>query len=155
MKKKFTYALLVLVIILWGAIFYRLLSNEAPIPVPTAMKPAVTPLEEDSLANYELIADYRDPFFEGQEIAAVRQKESQTEDFLPIETPEVYVEPIPVRYGGVIQNSSNNKVIVILNIEGKDVMFTDGETHHEVTFLKNFDSYVQILYHGKIETIYK
>ena len=154
MKKQLTYVLLILVFILWGAIFYRLLSDETPETANVAKRIIDSIPVNDTVANYELIADYRDPFFEGKDIVVTTETPLE-DNYLPTETLETYTEPVPISYVGIIQNPSNNKQIIILNIEGKDVMFSDGETRQNVTFLKNFDSYVQILYHHKIETIYK
>lgn len=153
MKKKLTSGLLIAVILLWSVILYRLFIHKSKAPPVLKTTTESVPIIMDTVTDYELIADYRDPFFKKN----ARDKSIGVKE-MPIEPPatlNTIAAPIPVRFGGIIQNSATDEQIVILNIDGKDVMFADGATYQDVTFLRNFDTYVQILYHGKTEKIYK
>ena len=152
MKKKLTAGLLVIVILIWGIIIYRLFTHQTAIYPAEAGAVYATPPANDTNRNYALIADYRDPFFDPLEAPA----ENLSEDLEPhVEGISVPVVPVPITYGGVIQNPATHEQVVILNIEGRDIMFTSGSSYQNVTFLKNYDTYIQILYNGKKETIYK
>jgi len=155
MKRKFTYLLLVIVIIIWGVIFYRLFflrtKSERVIINLTEQKPHMKITSEP----YELIADYRDPFFEQRVVKHVPPiliANHSIEPHLPLKG---QVEILPLKFVGLIQNPSTKKQITLINFEGKDFMMGKGDTKNGVTLLEISADSIKVKYQGTTKIFYK
>lgn len=153
MKRKFTYLLLLFVILIWGVVFNRLFFSKDE-PKTISVKTAQTIPQKIAAPTYELIADYQDPFFERKSIKKAP---------VPVvsQVMETYVEPEeqitipPLKYIGLIQNPTTKKQIILINFEGKDLMLAQGETKNGIILLETTDEYIKVQYSGIIKFIYK
>lgn len=111
-NKKMTYLLLVLTVLLWGGVVYRIVSytgNDSPIP-QSAVK-EVSMSRADTL-DFSLKLDYRDPFLNTgrkQEVAGLRKGSNRVMS-KPVPEPPVF------KYKGLIRNKKN--IYAVIESEG-------------------------------------
>ncbi|MGK6353198.1 hypothetical protein [Parapedobacter sp. DT-150] len=153
MNKKLTYPLLVLVLILWGVIFYRIFSGwsdeESAMPLPQRLAERVAP---ERPVDDSLLLDYRDPFLDNVD----GETPMMTEDSLAMayeyveETP--YVDWSQVQYLGSV-NSTGGKAVALVSINGKEYMLKPGETVDGYTLVGQVGSSIAVRYQGQVGTI--
>lgn len=111
-NKKMTYLLLVLTVLLWGGVVYRIVSytgNDSPIP-KNSVKEASMP-RADTL-DFSLKLDYRDPFLntgQKQEVAGLRKVSHR------VMSKSVPVPPV-FKYKGLIRNKK--KIYAVIESDG-------------------------------------
>lgn len=162
-NRKATYALGFAVLVVWGLILYRVFHNDDEgegrgfSAVPTAAPKEV-------LNDYSTMPDtallrlnYRDPFGSGSmppdtshplannltifhPISALPSKPFQTDWGF-------------IRYSGFVRNPKNKCLIAMVNIRGKDMMMSEGETVEEVRLVKNLQDSVRVWYKGQSKII--
>lgn len=111
-NKKMTYLLLVLTVLLWGGVVYRIVSytgNDSPIPQNSVKESSMS--RADTL-DFSLKLDYRDPFLNTgrkQEVAGLRKVSNR-----------VMSKSVPVlpafKYKGLIRNKK--KIYAVIDSDG-------------------------------------
>lgn len=151
-KKKITYPLLLVVLLIWGAIFYRLFFPSADHQLPIPQSDDVAVLKHKS-APYEreektLLGNYADPFMRKEERIADEQVYVEVEraEHVPVE--EFYVDWSGIEYVGEISNAATKRNIIIVRIHGKEHMMTVGQTQQELTILRNAPDALLLQYQG-------
>ncbi len=138
-KKATTYLLLILCVVVWGTIgwkVYAALQENTPIPVPP-VKVAVAP-KKDTIS---LLLNYRDPFLGGYPKHKATVEKTVTE---PAVHREVYAAPpqeeiVPdFQYKGVIRFGKMTQAIV--NRNGESLMLKANETVGEFSVVQITDS---------------
>ncbi|MFC3197342.1 hypothetical protein ACFOET_06935 [Parapedobacter deserti] len=153
MKKKLTYPLLALVILLWGVIFHRLFSGlgDRAEPRTTRMEPAKRPAAEPHVDD-TLLLDYRDPF-----LGAPDDEVAATEEYLPMDNgyPEEipYVDWSQVRYYGLVSGHGAGKTVALVHINGRDYMLKPGESVDGFTLLGSMTNTVKMSHQGQVASI--
>lgn len=133
-NKGLTYALLIVVGLIWYNVFFRVKSNlfgeeEAFIPAPSNIQ-SIASIRRDTFA---LKASYRDPF-SGVPLQAA-----------PVAGPEMPVERLPpppprqdvwpqITYYGQVKKTGSKEPLAILNVDGMQFYLRHGESI--------FDNYV-------------
>lgn len=155
MKKKLTFPLVALVLLLWGAIFYRIFSGlgeeGGSVPLAAVIRPK-EPIAE-RIKDDSLLLDYRDPFLERADEGPAPEG-----DTLLMAGYE-YVEEIPyidwsqVLYFGSVNNSSGRKAVALVNINGKEYMLKAGETVDGYTLVGRVGNSIAVSYQGQVATI--
>ena len=111
-NKKMTYLLLVLTVLLWGGVVYRIVSytgNDSPIPQNSVKEVSMS--RADTL-DFSLKLDYRDPFLNTgrkQEVAGLRKVSNRVMS-KPVPVPPVF------KYKGLIRNKKN--IYAVIESEG-------------------------------------
>lgn len=154
MKKKLTIPLLILVLLLWGAIFYRIFSGpgeggNAPVVAATPAKVAVAERAVDD----SLLLDYRDPF-----LGHMGALPAMAEDTLMMEEYE-YVEEVPyidwsqVQYFGSVDGGREGKAVALVGVGGREYMMKPGETVEGYTLVGAVGNSIVLNYQGQTGTI--
>ncbi|SDQ01677.1 hypothetical protein SAMN05428975_5928 [Mucilaginibacter sp. OK268] len=156
-NKKIVYLLILLVVIVWGMVIYRIYAavsdNSEPVIAPvTKIK---EPYDDYGIAKdtSRLQAKYRDPFglAPTKDTAAVSPSKSIHRS-IPL-TVSPGINWAAISYMGYIQNPGSKKIIAIMHINGKEVMMTEGENNEQVKLLKNLRDSIKISYHGQTKFI--
>lgn len=158
-KKTINYILGFAVLLIWGLIFYKIVSavwgDDEPLPVTTA------PQTEKAYNDFEFKKDttklnlhYRDPF----KLSSVHTADTTKRQ--PVTRARIIPAPAPVRidwsfikYSGYIANPVTKKIISILTINGKSAMLREGESAGQVKLLKNLRDSVKISFKNKTQYI--
>ncbi|SES29596.1 hypothetical protein [Pedobacter rhizosphaerae] len=153
-NKKVTYLLIFCVLAVWGIIFYRVYAGineeESLAPLVKSTKPVYFKEVDHAHDRFVLQFDYADPF--ADEPAVPEIPVAKAVDVTP--TPNYMVPAMAkpqvnwtgILYVGQIFNPTTKKRIVIININGKESMLTQGESAHGLKLLKNAGDSVKVLY---------
>lgn len=126
-NKGVTYALLIVVGLIWYNVFFRVKSNlfgeeEGFVSRENPIKP-IASLERDT---FVLKANYRDPFG-GQVVRPPVDPKPETDPVVQIPRP-VYQEPWPqIVYYGQIKKTGSKTPLAILKIDGMQFYLRTGE----------------------------
>lgn len=160
-NKNFFYLLILAVSVVWGIIFYRIFLTLPSRPEPfvqtsrpvggTDYRPAV------SYDTVSLDLNYRDPFLGTDPAAATDAVNAEP---LPGEavSPAGKKPPInwtAIRYSGYIINPLNREPVSIIIVDGREQMFSEGETISGLKLVRNYGDSVKVLYrdHSKFITL--
>jgi hypothetical protein len=145
-NKKVVYALLILALVVWGIIFYRVgttLSKDKPAAVAVNKAPVLAK-QDTGPEDFKIVADYRDPFLG----TAVREREKKKVVVKPVQkkAPVSTIQWPQIKLGGIIRTQSKQP-LALVTINGKENIVKEKETILEVTLSK--------VYHDSAEFIYK
>lgn len=127
-NKGVTYALLVVVALIWYNVFFRVKSNlfgeeAAFTPTATAV-PSVASIHRDT---FSLKANYRDPF--SGVAAYVETPNPQPQEHVAPQPVMVYEEPWPqIVYYGQVKKTDSKTPLAILKIDGMQFYLRNGES---------------------------
>ncbi|RKR84470.1 hypothetical protein BDD43_4708 [Mucilaginibacter gracilis] len=150
-NKKLTYFLGFLVVTIWGLIIVKLFKaiNGDDEPLAIATRPAM----KTSLADYaipkdttHLLLNYRDPFSEKKAEPVEKATDEPSHKIIVPQKPAINWNNI--RYSGYIHNAGSKKLIAMVNVNGKELMLSEGETAEQVKLIKNMKDSIKILYQG-------
>ncbi len=155
MKKKLNYPLLALVLLLWGAIFYRVFSGlkeDQPITPARNATPHVKTVKEHR-PSAGLLLDYRDPFlgsgvdeaYEGADEYSYMEG-----DYLEAEP---YVDWSMITFYGAITSDSGAKTVALVRINGQEYLLKLGETVEGFTLLGKKGNSITVRHQGQVGTI--
>ena len=152
MKKKLTIPLLVLALVLWGAILYRLLTGggetalSAVTVQPTAPKVAVV---EKPKAD-SLLLNYQDPFLAEAKTAIepVEEGSFEADDAYVEETP--YIDWSQVQYLGSV---TGGEVVALVMINGQEYMLKEGDAAEGYTLMGVVGNSIAVRYEGQVGTV--
>ncbi len=160
-NKKATYALGFAVLVVWGLILYRIFHTDVE-ERGFGAAPAAAPKEV--LNDYSITPDtarlrlnYRDPFGSGSTLPdTAHHLANHLTIFHPV--PAFSLKPVQtdwafIRYSGFVRNPKNKRLIAMVNIRGKDMMMSEGETADEVRLVKNLQDSVRVWYKGQSKII--
>lgn len=164
-NKKATLFLCLLVLIVWGAIFFKILnssdrnSNNRNI----SFKVKTGDYNDYSVIDtFKLILNYRDPFGLSNIPTEISDSKNQMYSRPKIKASvgiknEYQLKPtLPesfIKYSGYIRNADSKKLLAILNINGKEVMMAEGQTYEDVKLIKNLRESLKVLIKGKTKII--
>lgn len=155
MKKKLTLPLLLLVLLIWGWIFYKIIqATEEPIlPTPVLAaekKPTPKANLTDTVTSFKPKGDYRDPFLSNVPVEEPEMIETgeAVENYNP-PAQEAYIDWAMIKYLGEVKNPKTNKSVILMRMNEKDFMIKVGETREGITLLQNTATYIKIKYQGQ------
>lgn len=151
MKKEYkTYALLSVVLIVWGLIGFRLVkainpSGEAQMNEVITEKFSPKTIAERE--TFDIIADYRDPF-----LGTIKSKETVVQKKIsrPVK------KDIPkknITYTGFIIDQGSNDKLFFVTIDGQQHMVGIKNTVNGVTLIDGTKSFIKVSYFGISEKI--
>ncbi len=157
------YLLLILVIVLWAMIFYRIFFKEED-GLPLKLSNDKTMVEEEVFKDtFSLNLNYKDPFLKysytennetlEQEVT-VKRVESKP---IPILVKEVEKEVVwpSIKYGGLIKNSNTGKQVIVLSFNNKESIYSIGDQYNGIKIRKIYKDSVVLEYNNKFRTIKK
>jgi hypothetical protein len=152
-SKKVNYLLGLLVLLIWGAIIYRVVAalsdDREPLPAPETRVREAYDDHALSKDTAQLRSGYRDPFGQAKprDSAVVPVKRLIAPGpARPVVQPGINWSMI--NYRGYIRNPGSRKLIAILTVNGKAVMLAEGESSGPVKLLRNLRDSIQINYQG-------
>ncbi len=153
-NKKLQWVLLPLVLLIWGAVGYKLYSGvqgeELP-PVKKVSREQVLTVEEDSL-EYVLSLNYPDPFLKNsRSLRSSVKTTTTTSKPKPEAKVKVTVKPTPVRwpdvaYKGQIEKRANEQALYIIEIDKVVYFMHKGMQQAKLTLLEVYPDSVQMQY---------
>jgi hypothetical protein len=122
-KKQLTYLLLLVVVGIWGYIFYKFFNDTQPtINQFDRIETKPISISIDSTEySFSLIKKYRDPFLGSFGVVRAKMKKIP----IPI-VPKVVVFP-PIVYNGIVTSHENKKKIGLLIVKGQSHMVQVNE----------------------------
>jgi hypothetical protein len=162
-NKVLTYALGLLVAGVWGMIIYRIAGaasggdDEVTTPVSYAKKAA---LEDYALPvdTVRLMLNYRDPFSDPkQEPVEIPVSKLVTHSVAKVPNNIGPIKPSInwniIKYAGYIKNPNTKKLVAMMNINGKEVLLSEGESAEQVKLVQNLRDSVKVSYMGTTKFI--
>jgi len=164
-NKYLKYALIAGAIFVWGAIIVRVVGGMSgpslPVPQPVRQQIAAVQIAADSFVLY---ADYPDPFLpEPDSVDDIELKKTNAGAYPAVPPPVIAAPAIAtppalksfIQYVGIIANPEKKLQIVILSINGKEVLLRQKERKEGVLVKKISRDKVSIEYKGRQADIEK
>ncbi|MBB2145793.1 hypothetical protein GM921_09865 [Pedobacter sp. LMG 31464] len=152
-NKKVMYGLLVVVVIVWGIIGYRVFMASGSQELPP-VQAALPKREYVQLINHEndtvnLDLAYRDPFSvaNGDFIAEAAGNAVGLKNPAPaLLMPRTGVNWSTIQYMGYITNPDTKLKVVLISLNGKDLMLAEGQSLNGLRLIKYTGDSVKIEY---------
>jgi hypothetical protein len=157
-KKKLTYFLLAVTVVIWGLIFIRIFDSvdtEAE-EMPAAVNTKNTPMSTSAVPDtFSLLANYRDPFLGNSSHHGIQPDKPTVK---PKDVLKVVAPPLPpkalvdwsvITYLGLINNPKTNKSIALINLKGREYMVAEGESIEEIKIIKNLKDSLLVTYQAE------
>jgi hypothetical protein len=164
-NKKLIYILLPLVIIVWGAIVYKIMANylEDDSFDIISEKDDATSLKINNVDTFSLLLNYSDPFLKEGVLATTTQATDYSQT-IPVKQSTTSIKekkdntpvtwPVVV-YCGLIKNKESNKSCSIFKICGTEHIMNAGDTYSDVTLLLVYKDSAIVQYKNIKKTIFK
>jgi hypothetical protein len=155
-SKKLVYALLILALIIWGVIIYRVvttLKKDKPALLPVNKKQVIIK-NETGAKDFEIVADYRDPFLGTQvrkEIAKINTTAKPKQKMIPVSN----LQWPQIKFGGIIKNQQSKHPLALVTINGKEKIIKEKETVLELTLSKIYRDSAEFIYKNEKRIIRK
>ncbi|MFL5763635.1 MAG: hypothetical protein ACJ77K_06805 [Bacteroidia bacterium] len=157
-NKKLTYALLPLVVLVWGMIIYRIMNVSGP-DLPADNKIVYQEkMPATAGDSFSISANYRDPF----NAPVVRYLNAHPGN-LPNPVPVVQkkaAQPASnswpkVAYNGTIRNQQSKKELAMVEIDGQNNFMKQGDRLREIQLLKISRDSILVCFGKEKKVIYK
>jgi type II secretory pathway component PulC len=141
-SKKSLYILLAAVVIIWGLIIYRIITNVSFSAKQPQIYSNTHQVETKQLVldSFSIVANYRDPFLDKRRklktTKPVVKKTAIKKKIVEKPVKNIIKPNYNIRYKGLIAKQSNNKSLAILSINGKEVLLRYKENYKDLTLLK-------------------
>lgn len=155
-NKKLTYVLLPMVLLIWGAILYRIVNvvgdNEGVISPSSVQHQPMQPIVQDTFA---LLLSYRDPFL-GKMPATKTPGNTGPKPIVPVVvTPEKPIVWPAISYGGRIKSEEGNRQLVFVQINGQANIMKIGDMINEITLNSVSKDSIEVQFGKYKKVIYK
>lgn len=154
-KKKLTYLLIPLVILLWGIIIYKIVATKNTLstsPILVDNKESTTQFDQRTLDTFSIHPTYRDPFLGTfQNTSTVSKKKTLIAPNL-MKKKAVLAWP-RITYGGLIKNQKSNKTTVLLTVNGKVNIVSPGGSIGALTLLSVSKDSITVNFKDATKTI--
>ncbi len=151
MKKNHrTYLLLLLVLVVWGILGFRIVKTVSPstkgtVPLVHAEKFVPTPIKKRD--SFALNANYRDPF-----LGTFPKTEKPKKVRVTVAQKEILPDK-NISYTGFITENGSRKKIFFLTVDGMQQIFSENDVLQGVELLSGDGKKVQVHYNGKTKKI--
>lgn len=148
-KSVKTYALLALVLIIWGIIGFKVIGALSPEPQPEiVVKQTLKDFKfEKERDTFGLIADYRDPFLG---TLPPRKKKTTKESVVKKEVPKKNIV-----YSGLVSQTGSGNTLYFVSIDGRQYTVSKNEEVDNVRLLRGNEESIKVRYNGITETIFR
>jgi hypothetical protein len=160
-NKKLVYILLPLALIIWGLIFYKILSHfkKPPDINPILQREEIKPSDIAATDTMIIVANYRDPFLStlpkvvSKPNAQITGKPSVPNRSIAARRVKKLKWP-KIEYGGVVDNKEVRK-IALVKINNRKFLMQKGDKTNEVEVLEIFSDSIKLMYRTEYRTITK
>lgn len=150
--------MLLIVVIVWGFVFYQLFSSFFSTPnYATEKVEQIINIDEIKQDEFVIVADYRDPFL-GKKLSTKKINNiSSNIKRNTVKKSLVRVEqPWPsISYNGMIKNNNSDRRVGILKVNGKEYLIKEKDVVNDITILSINKNAVSIRFQKEIKTITK
>lgn len=169
-NKKLAYILLPVVIFVWGAIAYNIISYYFDDKSTENMLStnAIKKNPDAKLDTFSLLLNYPDPFLKAEAAyyePVIASTESPVKPSIPNRNTapkrninNIKSTPISwpaITYCGIIKNKKSNKTCSIIKINGKEYIMSIGDTRSDVTLLKLYSDSAVVTFQQHNKTFNK
>ncbi|MDN3580783.1 hypothetical protein [Mucilaginibacter flavus] len=158
-NKILTYVLIVVMLMVWGMIIYRIViayssggdeAYIAPPPIKEVFNDYAIPRDTS-----RLLLNYRDPFGLAAKKDTIKPSlRVQPRAVTKMANPVISFNWGVVRYSGYIKNPGSKKLVAFMHINGKAAEMDEGETVDQIKLLKNLKDSVLVKHEGKTKYIH-
>ncbi|UOB17896.1 hypothetical protein [Abyssalbus ytuae] len=149
-NKRNTYLLLILVIVIWGIIAYKIISslgnNSTPAGPEQKFEVSFNPKPVKGIDTFSIKANYRDPF-----LGTVEKPKS-----VIVSKPKTTQPPeieIPVSYSGFIKDKKTREKIFFVHINGMQHLMKANKEINGVKLVSGNDKEITVLLNKKRKII--
>lgn len=140
-NKKITYSLLILTVMIWGYILWEIVSQGGKSPQTPVLVQKTNEVKQDT---FELLLNYRDPFFEKQ--LKTTEIKKRLNDPISRDLPE---EKTPdFVYKGII--ASKKKTYAVIYRNNEEILFSKGDRIDEYNIVRYDNDELIVVRKGKI-----
>lgn len=128
------YILLIVVVLIWGIIVFKIVNLTNPTPPPFKTNyDSVKKLQNSRIDTFNLLLNYRDPFVYYKNFRKHESQASLSNTIVkgnPIKklTPKQEVKWPDVLYGGIIKNNLSGKQVFLITINSKEYLMKIKDT---------------------------
>jgi|SRR5687767_15788997 len=161
-QKSLRYFLLGGVILIWGAIIYRVIKGLSPEDYVLPVKQRITLINYNAPKDsFILFANYPDPFIPHSDIIEIDKAEND-QNQTPQKTTQIKPDPIPttpgldinaIMYHGMIANPETKKKIAVITINGKEYLAKDKSRIENIRIQKIEKDQIEIISNGITYTL--
>lgn len=150
--------LLLLVTIIWGIIFYRIVFVASSDPILSATE-SIQPVKYTNTSvpdTFSIFANYRDPFF-NKIIPGPASNLNKVKAPTPAKVEKIVV-PLKwpsLSYGGIIKNQKSGKQLVLININGEESIIKAGDEISGIHLLKVYKDSIEVSFQKEKKTVSK
>ena len=159
-NKKLSYILIPLVVLIWAIIIIKFVKYlKGPQIEPNKLTEATfndTSIFLDD--TFSLIANYRDPFLHKQNIKYNSKStvKKNTKKIVKKNTPpKKNIKSPNIKYSGFVQQSSAEKGLGFININGKSYTVREGDVIDKIKIVRIYKDSIKLKYEEIIKTYYK
>jgi len=152
-NKKLTYILFPLVILIWGLVIYRIFFQNRISSDNLQVHERVKTLQIEKVdkEQYDLVADYRDPFLSNITAPFEKNPENENKELEQVNLRRQRANISSVRwpevsYGGFIKNDKENKFTLLFGVQKRNYLVHVGDTIQEI--------YIKAFYRDSILVVY-
>lgn len=142
-QKKNTYLLLLLVLIIWGIIGYKIVASMYPsddIELVNNNSQKFTPKLSQEENSFELNLNYRDPFFKHKV-----SKKKKSNSYPKAKAPEIEIPFPPIVYNGlIVPKEKYRKTIYLVSINNKQQFLSVGTEKDGVALVKGSNKSITV-----------
>lgn len=157
-NKKLNYALLALVVILWGGIMYKFFFKNTA-EVSSNLNPLVESPKETTVVlkkeTYDLLLNYPDPFDVKRAENKPKKKPVLAKKTLKQRIQPKYIQWPTLNYYGMAKNKETNEKIAIIGINGQSVLLSEKSSKKDVMIDVIYNDSVVVVFAGVKKTIVK
>lgn len=159
------YILGSMVAIIWGIIIFRILGavgedDDAAIPA-VSIQTKKEPLDDRALVRdtNTLRLNYQDPFKPSMpnkdtvQLPVKQLVRAPNNIIIKSSIPKPATNWSFIKYSGYIRNPRSKKLIALVNINGKSLMLSEGESAEQVKIIKNLKDSIKVGYNKQTKFI--
>ncbi len=170
-NKKTTYLLVILTVVVWGAIIYRIIDHihgSNDVPRSSLLIPDTEPLFSEIDTAYTLKLNYKDPFLKGgnsytrtatgTKKEPVRQSNNIRRRIYQSNQPKVETKKTDwpdIQFSGIILNEKTNEKLGLVQVKTESFLFRVNETRNEIQLLELYPDSVIVKFQNEVKTIKK
>lgn len=154
-NKKLLYILIPLVLLVWGAIIYRIF-NVVKVSDSNEVQRSTfygNESNQNQIDTFSIQPNYRDPFLGGR---AKKSILSENKGSNVVANPIVVKKITPsstiwpnLIYGGLIKNQKSNKELALVQINGQANIMKIGDVQGEIELTKIFRDSIEVKFRGE------
>jgi hypothetical protein len=159
-NKKMTYLLLIVVLGIWGIIFYKIYMSIKSSDKLTVRDYSMLNKNDSNLYKidtFSIVNNYRDPFITSK-MATYENKSKVGHHMVaqkPIVSQNAQIKWPTIAYNGMIKSKKSSQQLVLVKINGTSDFMTKGSSFSGVQLLRVYKDSIEVGYSGEKKSIRK